>query len=113
MAYTVLEEKLRRRLRQVSRASEERGIRVGEERGIRLGEERGIRLGEEQGLAAQRELLRDQASRKFGDAAVARVAELAAGVGDAAGLGRIGRWLMDCATDEELVARLDATAPNA
>ena len=88
MAYTVLEEKLRRRLRQVSRASEQRGL--------------------EQGLAAQRELLRDQASRKFGDIAVARVAELAAGVGDAAGLGRIGRWLMDCAADDELLARLDS-----
>ena len=73
------------------------------------GEARGIA----QGLAAQRELLRDQASRKFGDAAVARVAEVAAETGDAAGLGRIGRWLMDCATDAELVARLDAAAPNA
>ena len=61
----------------------------------------------------QRELLRDLASRKFGDAAVARVAELAAETGDAAGLGRIGRWLMDCATDAELVARLDAVVPSA
>ena len=38
MAYSVLEDKLRQRLRE----SEERGIRLGEERGIRLGEERGI-----------------------------------------------------------------------
>ena len=95
MAYTVLEENLRREFKE----REERGERRGERRGI------------ERGLATEREWLRDQASRKFGDAVAARVSALLAGTGDTDGLHRVGGWLMDCATDEELIAHLDA-APN-
>ena len=92
MAYTVLEENLRREFKER--------------------EERGERRGIERSLATEREWLRDQASRKFGDAVAARVSALLAGAGDTDGLHRVGSWLMDCATDEELAARLDA-APNA
>ena len=95
MAYTVLEENLRREFKE----REERGEKRGERRGI------------ERSLATEREWLRDQASRKFGDAVAARVSALLAGTGDTDGLHRVGGWLMDCATDEELIAHLDA-APN-
>ena len=98
-----LEEYFAERRREYQETYRAEGRELGREQGIEQGREQGI----ERGLAAQRQLLRDQASRKFGDAAVARVAELAAVTGDAVGLGRIGLWLMDCATDEELVARLD------
>ena len=81
MAYTVLEDRLRRRLKK----SETQG---------------------------QRDLLRDLASRRFGDLAVARVERRLAGTKNAAKLRQIGGWLMECATDEELVARLDAAGPN-
>ena len=97
MAYSVLEDKLRQRLRE----SEERG------------EARGIRLGEERGIARERELLREQASRKFGDAAGRRVAAALAEIGDEAGLLRVGRWIIDCATAAELLARIDAGNPSA
>ena len=93
MAYSVLEDKLRQRLRE--------------------SEERGIRLGEERGIARERELLREQALRKFGDAAGRRVAAALAGIGDEAGLLRVGRWIIDCATDAELLARIDAANPSA
>ena len=105
MAYSVLEDKLRQRLRE----SEARGEARGEERGIRLGEERA----EARGIARERELLREQASRKFGDAAGRRVAAALAEIGDEAGLLRVGRWIIDCATAAELLARIDAGNPSA
>ena len=93
MAYSVLEDKLRQRLRE----SEARGEARAEARGI----------------ARERELLREQASRKFGDAAGRRVAAALAGIGDEAGLLRVGRWIIDCGTAAELLARIDAANPSA
>ena len=65
----------------------------------------GVEQGIEQGLAAERELLRRQAARKFGAGTAGRLAGLLAGVGDADRLAQAGDWIIDCATGEELIAR--------
>ncbi len=49
--------------------------------------------------------------RKFGASTADRTAELLAGIGDAEGLRRAGEWIIDCATADELVARLENGSP--
>ena len=68
--------------------------------------------GIEQGLAAERELLRRQAARKFGAGTAGRLAGLLAGVGDADQLAQAGDWIIDCATGEELIARFGNGSPR-
>ena len=68
--------------------------------------------GIEQGLAAERELLRRQAARKFGAGTAGRLAGLLAGVGDADRLAQAGDWIIDCATGEELIARSGNGSPR-
>ena len=114
MAYTVLEEKLRRRMRRIDRAAEARGIEQGIERGMERGIEQGMERGIEQGMergieegaARLRGVLRDLASRRFGAAAGSRAADLLAGVGDPDELGEAARWIVDSATAAEFLARL-------
>ena len=72
------------------------------------GEARGV----EQGLAAERELLRRQAARKFGARTAGRLASLLAGVGDADHLAQAGDWIIDCVTGEELIARFGNGSPR-
>ena len=72
----------------------------------------GVTRGIEQGLAAERELLRRQAARKFGAGTAGRLAGLLAGVGDADQLAQAGDWIIDCATGEELIARFDNGSPR-
>ena len=73
------------------------------------GEARGI----ERGLAAERNLLRGLAERKFGARAGERVAPLLEGVGDAEGMAVVGGWIIDCATGDELLARFGAESGSA
>ena len=87
------------------RAYQDRYRAEGVARGI---EHRGI----EQGLAAERELLRRQAARKFGAGTAGRLAGLLAGVGDADQLAQAGDWIIDCATGEELIARFGNGSPR-
>ena len=68
----------------------------------------GLEQGKAHGIAAERTLLRRQASRKFGDGADARLAPLLADIGNTDTLATVGEWIIDCDTFEELVARLDA-----
>ena len=135
MAATVLEEQLQRRIRRERRDAEavgielgkQRGIELGEQRGIKQGMQRGIELGEQRGikqgmqrgieqgaqraLADTRSLLAGLVTRKFGAGTAARTADLLAGIGDAEGLRRAGEWVIDCATAEELVRRLENGKP--
>ena len=62
--------------------------------------------GRAEGLAAERNLLRGQTERKFGARAGERVAPLLEGVGDAEVMAVVGGWIIDCATGDELIARL-------
>ena len=78
MAYTVLEDKLRRQMRRIDRE----------------GEARGRELGLQQGLVAYRELLASQVTRRFGPDTAARVAGQLAGIADVDGLERVGGWIV-------------------
>ena len=99
MAATVLEEQLQRRIRRERRDAEAVGVRQG------------IEQGAQQALADTRSLLAGQVTRKFGAGTAARAADLLAGIGDAEGLRRAGEWVIDCATAEELVQRLENGKP--
>ena len=76
--------------------------------GFEEGLKQGLEQGEKQGLAAERELLRRLATRRFGtasgDALVCRLAEIS----DPNRLARIGERIIDCDTGAELFQWLDA-----
>jgi len=63
----------------------------------------GIEQGTEHGLAAQRELLRRQAERKFGPAAVAEFVRWLEAETDPARLAEAGERIIDCATGDGLL----------
>ena len=70
------------------------------------GRAEGIERGIEQGLAAERDLLRRLAARKFGAGTAERLAGLLAQMGDTRRLAEVGDWIIDCATGDDLIARL-------
>ena len=84
----------------------EQGIKRGIERGIEQGIKRGIERGIESGLAAERDLLRRQAERKFDRPTGERLADLLADIASSEGLVPVGDLIIDCATGEELIARV-------
>ena len=78
--------------------------REGFEKGLKQGLERG----EKRGLAAERELLRRMAARKFGAAAGDALARHLASISDPDRLAGIGERIVDCGTGVELLEWLDA-----
>ena len=72
------------------------------------GRAEGVEEGLERGLEQQRVLLGRQAATKFGAKASARVEPLLAQIADPALLVEIGEGLLVCATETELVARVEA-----
>ena len=86
----------------------EKGLKRGEKRGIERGLERGREQGLERGLAAERELLRRQAARKFGTAVGDALFHHLADVSDPDRLARIGERIIDCGTGADLLGWLDA-----
>ena len=75
------------------------------------GIERGVAQGIEQGRAlahAESEArLRRQTAIKFGEAAAERLAGLLGASTTGAELDRVGAWLIECASGEELLARVE------
>ena len=63
--------------------------------------------GMEQGIAAERELLGRQTARKFGVDAAERLAALLAGIDDPERLAEAGDLIIDCATGDDLISRLN------
>ena len=55
-------------------------------------------------------LLLRQAERKFGADAAGRLAALLAGIEDPERLAVVGEWIIDCASGDELTARLESSA---
>ena len=92
---------------------EEEYGRQGFEKGLRQGLERGEKRGLERGLAAERELLRRQAARKFGAAAGDALVRHLAGVSDPDRLAAVGERIIDCGTGAELIERLGADRDGA
>ena len=73
----------------------------GRAQGIEQGIERGI----EQGIAAERDLLRRLAARRFGAGTAERLAGLLAPISDSHRLAEVGDWIIDCTTGDDLIAR--------
>ena len=82
------------------------GIEQGRTQGIEQGRTQGIEQGIEQGRDEERALLCRQAARKFDAAAAKMLASALAGVSDPERLGRVGDWIIECATASELLARV-------
>ena len=87
----------------------EEGLKQGLERGLERGEKRGV----EHGLAAERELLRRLATRRFGTATGEALVLHLADISDPNRLARIGERIVDCGTGTELIEWLDADRDGA
>ena len=72
----------------------------------------GIERGIEQGLAAERDLLRRQAARKFDARTAERLTDLLTDIASSDGLASVGDLIIDCATGEELIERLRDGSPG-
>ena len=75
-------------------------------KGVELGLAQGRELGHAQGLADGRARLRRQAALKFGAGAAERLADRLAGLASRADLDRVGDWIIECESGEELLSRL-------
>ena len=77
-------------------------LEQGRDEGIKQGRDEGIKQGRDE----ERALLCRQAARKFDGAAADELAAALAGVADPERLGRVGDWLIECATASDLLARV-------
>ena len=70
------------------------------------GRAEGIEQGIEQGIAAERDLLRRLAARKFDAGTAERLAGLLARIDDPERLAEAGDWIIESASGDELIARV-------
>ena len=75
---------------------------AGRAEGIEQGIERGI----ERGIAAERDLLRRLAARKFDAGTAERLAGLLARIDDPERLAETGDWIIECASGDEPISRV-------
>ena len=80
------------------------------EQGREQGRAEGVEQGRAEGVEQERALLLRQAERKFGADAAGRLAALLAGIEDTERLADVGEWIIDCASGDELIARLESSA---
>ncbi len=84
-------------------------IKKGREQGLKEGIEQGIERGIERGRAEERALLCRLAARKFDAEAAQRLSAVLLRVVDPDRLAQVGDWIIECATEAELLDRvLDA-----
>ena len=105
---TMLEENVREWTREWLEQGIEQGIEQGRAQGVEQGRAQGV----EQGRDEERALLCRQAARKFDAAAGEKLAAALAGVADPERLGRVGDWIIECATASELLARVRGDGPS-
>ena len=82
----------------------------GVEQGLAQGREQGLAQGREQGLADGRARLRRQATLKFGIGTAERLSTGLARLASREALDRVGEWIIQCESGEELLARLRSVA---
>ena len=82
-------------------------VRAWREADREQGREQGRAEGFEKGIAQERALLRRLIERKFGADTAERAASLLAGIGEPERLADVGDWIIDCASGDELIARLE------
>ena len=95
-------------MRRSHQVGQRTGFARGHEQGRAEGVEKGRAEGVKKGLEQQRLLLARQAAAKFGAKASARLAPLLARIVDPERLAEVGEGLLVCATEAELVARVEA-----
>ena len=78
--------------------------------GRKQGRAEGVAEGIAEGVAEERALLCRQVARKFGADTAGKLADRLAAVDDPERLAIVGEWIIDCATGEELLARLEGMA---
>ena len=83
------------------------GVEKGRAEGVEKGRAEGVELGRAEGVEHERLLLRRLTERKFGADIAERAASLLAGIGEPGRLTDVGEWIIDCATGDELIARLE------
>ena len=93
------------RLRETQTMLEE-NVREWTREWLEQGIEQGRAQGVEQGRHEERALLCRQAARKFDAGAAEKLAAALVGVTDPDRLGRVGDWIIECATASELLARV-------
>ncbi len=107
---TMLEENVREWTREWLEQGRAQGIEEGRAQGVEQGRAQGVEQGRaqgvEQGRDEERALLCRLAARKFDAAAAEGLAAALAGVADPERLGRVGDWIIECATASELLARV-------
>ena len=85
----------------------------GRAEGIEQGMEQGIEQGIERGIAAERDLLRRLAARKFDAGTAERLAGLLSRIDDPERLAEAGDWIIECVTGADLIARVgDIAGPG-
>ena len=89
----------------------EQGLKEGIDQGIEQGIERGIEQGIEQVRGEERRLLCRQAARKFTPETAPRLSVLLERLTDPERLEQVGDWIIECATEEELLARVQDAVP--
>ena len=83
------------------------GVEKGLAEGVEKGRAEGVEKGRAEGVEHERLLLRRLTERKFGADIAERAAALLAGIGEPGRLTDVGEWIIDCATGDELIARLE------
>ena len=86
------------------------GVEQGRAEGVEQGRAEGVEQGRAEGFEQERALLLRQIERKFGADAAGRAAPLLAGIGEPGRLADVGDWIIDCASGDEIVARLGGEA---
>ena len=81
-------------------------VAEGREQGLKEGIEQGIEQGIERGIEQERRLLCRQAARKFGAETAPRLSVLLERLADAERLAQVGEWIIECATEAELLDRV-------
>ena len=86
-------------------------VAEGREQGLKEGVEQGIEQGIEQGRGDERRLLCRQAARKFTPETAPRLSVLLERLTDPESLEQVGDWIIECETEEELLARVQDSIP--
>ena len=82
-------------------------------KGIEQGVERGVRRGIAQGRAeGGAQIISRQAALRFGAATAERLAELLEGLTEQEDLDRVGDWILQCGSGDELLSRVSSLPAN-
>ena len=91
----------------MERIPEEGEMRTPVQDRVRAWQEAEREQGRAEIIEQERALLRRLIERKFGADTAERAAPLLAGIGEPGRLADVGEWIIDCASGDELIARLE------